>query len=82
MAKMEPGDVRVFEKGNKKALVVSFGLWAERTGEQIHIHLSGHGGHTTVTNDTKSKRYHKTLFRNLRRILLKEDRWPFGDDGS
>jgi hypothetical protein len=81
MPKMKTGDVRLFE-GKKRALAVSIGLWAEKPGRQIHIHISGHGGNTWVTNDPKSERYHKTLFRNLRQILLQNERWPFGDEGD
>ena len=82
---MKVGDVRLF--GGEAALVAAFGIWAEkRTGKYIHIHMTGDGEnfvHTTVTNNPKSKkRYHKTLFRDLRRLLIAHDRWPFGDEGA
>jgi hypothetical protein len=38
--------------------------------------------HTTTTNDTASERYHRTLFRDLRRILVENKAWPYGDEGS
>jgi hypothetical protein len=81
---MKPGDVRRFKGNGGKALAVTFGLWAERRSktQPIHIHMSGSGGNTTVTNDPKSERYHRTIFRNLRRILVKNGRWEFGDDGA
>jgi len=82
---MKRGDVRLFE-GGKVALVAAFGIWAERTGKYIHIHMTGDGEnfvHTTVTNNPKSrKRYHKTLFRDLRRLLIAHDRWAFGAEGA
>ena len=83
-AKMKPGDIRLFKGSDGKALAVTFGLWPERKrdGQPIRIHISGSGGHVTVTNDPTSERYHRTLFRNLRRILIKENRWPFGEEGS
>ena len=63
--------------------VLATGLWAERQGRQIHIHISGaHGSHTTVTNDQNSERYHRTLFRDLRRVLKANECWPFGDEGA
>lgn len=79
---MKPGDVRTFVKGDK-SLVVAMGVWAKRQGKAIHIHLTGPGDfHTTVTNRKVSERYHRTLFRNLRRVLIEEDRWSFGDEGE
>jgi len=84
MAEMQPGDVRKFKGNDGRALAVTFGVWAERRSktQPIHIHLSGGGGNTTVTNDPKSKRYHKTIFRNLRRFLVKNERWEFGEGGA
>jgi hypothetical protein len=82
---MKVGDVRLFERGRKAALVAAFGIWAEREGKYIHIHMTGDGEnfvHTTVTYNPESVRYHKTLFRDLRRLLIAHDRWPFGDEGA
>ncbi len=74
---MKPGDVRVFQKGGR-ALVVALGVWAQRQGRTVHIHLTGNRRfHTTVTNQPGSARYHRTLFRNLRALLLEKGRWPF-----
>jgi hypothetical protein len=79
---VQPGDVRIFDKG-EKSLVVAIGVWAKRQGTAIHIHLTGpENFHTTVTNQKGSERYHRTLFRNLRRLLIEEGRWPFGKEGE
>jgi hypothetical protein len=84
MAEMRPGDVRLFEGRNKKAIAVTIGLWAERRSayQPIQIHITGNGGNTTVNNQIGSERYHRTLFSNLRRILVKNGRWEFGDESS
>ena len=80
---MNPGDQRTFQKGTGNAVVLGVGLWAERSGKQLHIHITGTNDfHTTVTNDRNSERYHRTLFRNLRRVLIKNQCWPFGDEGQ
>lgn len=80
---MNPGDVRVFEEGNRRALVVAVGVWAEQRNDWIDIHLTGpNASHTTVTNQPKSERYHRTLFRDMRALLREYDRWPFGDRGA
>jgi hypothetical protein len=84
MAEMKPGDVRKFKGEDGRSLAVTFGIWAERKSKThpIHIHLSGSGGNTTINNDPKSERYHRTLFRNLRRIMIKNNCWEFGDAGA
>jgi hypothetical protein len=82
---MRPGDQRTFKQGQGNAVVLAVGLWAQRSpnGKQLHIHMTGTKNfHTTVTNDQKSKRYHRALFRNLRRILVTNQCWPFGDEGA
>ncbi len=82
---MKPGDVRVFQRGNQRALVLAVGIWANRRKKTwpIHIHFTGTKKfHTTVVDSPRSERYHRTLFRDLRRLLIKEGRWPFGDDGA
>jgi len=80
---MSPGDVRVFQRGRRIALVMGMGVWAKRRGDWIDIHVTGtEKFHTTVTNQPDSKRYHRTLFRNLRRLLVEHARWPFGDAGA
>lgn len=59
------------------------GIWPKRRGKQLHIDITGTKNfHTTVTNDNDSDRYHRTLFRNLRRVLVEHDCWPFGDEAS
>jgi hypothetical protein len=80
---MNPGDVRTFEEGRQLALVIGIGVWAERRGDWIDVHLTGtEKFHTTVTNQRDSERYHRTLFRNLRRLLVENGRWPFGEEGA
>jgi hypothetical protein len=82
---MKPGSIRTFQKGNGKAVVLAVGLWAERPSKSgsIHIHITGtEKFHTTVTSEPESQRYHRTLFRDLRRLLIEQNCWPFGDEGS
>jgi len=83
MPKMTPGDTRQFKEGKGKSMVLALGIWAKRQGNNIHIHLSGaEKFHVTVTNDPESERYHRTLFRNLRKVLIAHEKWPFGDEGK
>ena len=79
---MRPGDVRVFQK--RGSLVLAIGVWPKRRGKQLHIDITGPKEffHTTITNDRGSDRYHRTLFRNLRRVLIANGCWPFGDEGA
>lgn len=82
---MNPGDIRTFKKGAGNAVVLAIGVWAqrEREGGPIQIHITGTPNfHTTVTNNEKSKRYHRTLFRDLRRLLVENKCWPFGAEGK
>lgn len=82
---MNPGEIRTFKKGTGNAVVLAVGVWAEREreGGPIQIHITGTSDfHTTVTNNEKSERYHRTLFRNLRRLLVEQKCWPYGDEGS
>ena len=80
---MKPGDVRTFKRGHGTALVLGIGVWAKRRGKQLHIDITGTPNfHTTVTNDVESERYHRTLFRDLRRVLVDYKCWPFGEEGS
>ncbi len=81
MAEMKPGDVRVLKKGDGNSLAVAIGVWARQDGKHIRIDITGLGGHTTVSN-RPGKRYHRTLFRNLRRFLIENDQWQFGDAGA
>ncbi len=52
------------------------GIWHDKdTGE---IHISGpkeKGFHSTISNDKDSKRYHPNLFKKLKEILIREERW-------
>ena len=68
---MRPGDVRTFKRGKGNAVVLGVGVWAKRRGKQLHIDITGTKDfRTTVTNDPKSERYHHTLSRNLRKVLM------------
>jgi hypothetical protein len=80
---IRPGDVHVFESG-QLSLALGIGVWAAKNRSRvIHIHLTGPKDfHTTVTNQPGSDRYHRTLFRNLRRVLQQHGRWPFGEQGA
>jgi hypothetical protein len=77
---MRPGHVRVFKP--HKAVAVAVGVWAKRRGKYLSIHITGSGKHTTIENNPDSERYHRTLFRNMRRQLIENECWPFGDEGS
>lgn len=82
---MKVGDVRLFERGRKVALVAAFGIWADRMGKYIRIDMTGDGQnfkHVVVTNNPESVMYHRTLFRDLRRLLIAYGKWPFGDEGA
>jgi hypothetical protein len=80
---LQPGDVRTFQRGDGNAVVVGLGLWAELQGKWIQIHMTGpNHSHTTVTNNPESERYHRTLFRDLRRTLLQQNCWPYGEQGA
>jgi hypothetical protein len=80
---MNPGDTRTFKRGDGNAVVLAIGVWAARSGNHIRVDITGAGGsHTTVTNDKNSERYHRTLFRDLRRVLIAEKCWDFGNDGA
>ncbi len=81
---MNPGDIRTFKRGEGNAVVLAIGVWAERSeAGTIHIHMTGTSDfHTTVTNSLDSERYHRTLFRNLRRVLMDDKCWPYGKEGE
>lgn len=82
---MKPGEVRTFKKGQGKAVVVAVGVWVERKKESspLQIHLAGISGrHTTVTNRKGAPRYHRTLFRDLRKLLVDNDCWLYGTEGQ
>lgn len=82
---MKPGDIRTFKKGAGNAVVLAIGVWPKRPGKKgpIQIHITGTKKfHTTVTNNPGSERYHRTLFRNLRKLLLEKECWPYGNEGA
>jgi hypothetical protein len=59
---MKPGDVRVVKK--RGSVVLAIGVWPKRRGKQLHIDITGPKEffHTTIANDPKSDRYHRTCF--------------------
>lgn len=80
---MKPGDVRLFK--GKKAIDVAFGIWAEKIKNgYIHIHMTGdkkNFKHITVCNNPRSKlRYNRVLFRDLRKLLIAYDKWPYSEE--
>ena len=80
---MLPGDVCTFKGG--RAIAATFGIWAAKNGKWIRIHMTGDGinfSNTSVYNNLGSIRYHRTLFRNLRRLLIVYGKRPFGEEGS
>jgi hypothetical protein len=84
MGEMKPGNVRTFKNGRGNAVVLAVGVWAakEQSG-WLRIDITGtKKSHTTVTNNPQSKRYHRILFRDLRRVLVSQGCWPFGNEGA
>jgi hypothetical protein len=84
---MKPGEIRTFRKGAGSAVVPAVGIWAKRAskkpGGPIHIHITATPKfHITVTNKADSERYHRTLFRDFRNVLLENNCWPSGDEGA
>ncbi len=79
---LRPGSVHVFKP--RGSVVLGIGIWAKKNPSgRIHIHVTGGDRfHTTVTNQPKSVRYHRILFRNLRRVLMDHRAWPYGQEGG
>jgi hypothetical protein len=80
---VRPGSIHSF--GGTEAIAITFGIFAKKQGKWIHIHMTGdytNFAHITVTNNPKSVRYHRTLFRNLRRLLIAYHKWQFGNEGA
>jgi hypothetical protein len=84
MPEMKPGDIRTFNKGRGNAVVLAVGIWADKEKSGwIRIDITGtKKSHTTVTNNPNSKRHHSILFRDLRRVLVSQGCWPFGNEGA
>ncbi|MDD5127010.1 MAG: hypothetical protein PHR43_02770 [Dehalococcoidales bacterium] len=81
--KVRPGSVHPFR--GKRAIAATFGIWAKKKAKWIEIHITGDGVNFTqtwVTNNPKSQRYHRTLFRDLRQLLIAYDKWTLGEDGA
>ena len=64
-------------KGKKaRTVYVHVGIWHDKKTGHIHIACPQEGSlHSTISNDTKSVRYHKNLFEKLKKILVREGRW-------
>ncbi len=80
---MLPGDIRRF--GGKSAIAATFGIYAEKRGQWIYINLTGdkqNFRHVIVVNNPQSTMYHRTLFRDLRRLLMANNKWQFGQEGA
>ena len=80
---MQPGDVRTFE--GERAITAAFGIWAEKRGNWIYINITGDNQnlrHVIIVNNPESVMYHRTLFRDLRQLLITHHKWPFGEEGS
>lgn len=75
------GDVRIPKKG--KTVIVAFGVWAKKKRNDIEIHITcdkRNLKHLTISNNPKSgRRYHRVLFRDLKKLLSTNKRWPFKD---
>jgi hypothetical protein len=82
LGELKPGAIEVSQPG--KAIYLGIGVWAKKNDAgRIHIHITGgERFHITVTNQRESARYHRVLFRNLRRRLVENGAWPFGQEGS
>ena len=82
LGELKPGAVDVSKPG--RAIYLGIGVWAKKNpAGQIHIHVTGgERFHITVTNQRNSERYHRVLFRNLRRRLMENSAWPFGNEGG
>jgi hypothetical protein len=67
----------------KNTIAVPMTLSAGKRGEHILIRLVAPGqAPVTVSNDPESARFHPSLFRNLRKTLIANGAWRFGDEGS
>ena len=78
-----PGDFTPVDGEN--ALTLALGVRVTRNEGIIIILLTGDGEifpPVTVNNNPGSARYHRTLFRNLRRVLIQAGKWPYGSEGG
>ncbi len=75
---MKSGQVKPY-RGD--SLLVTVGIWAKQDkGGSIHIHLASRPHfHSTITNKLGRKRYHPSLFKALKSLLVNNGRWQFHD---
>jgi hypothetical protein len=76
---MKPGDVRSFKHG----VVVAVGVWTpKKSGNTIQIRITCAGGKGTITTvaDGGTKRCHPHLFRQLRKLLVDNGCWLYGEN--
>lgn len=81
-SEIQVGDIREFE--GEKSIAAVFGIWAEKVDEWIYINLTcdrENFRHVAVVNNPDSTMYHRTLFRDLRRLLIAHGKWPYGEEG-
>ena len=73
---MQPGNVRSFDSG----VMVTISVFVPtKQGRALRIRVVGAGGKgtiTTVTDDPGSERCHPHLFRQLKKLLSEQARWP------
>jgi hypothetical protein len=68
------------ERNKLRSIAVPVKLWARKKGDWIRIRIVAPGQPPVwVTNDPGSVRFHRTLFRNLKKTLIARDAWPFED---
>ena len=59
-----------------KTVYIHMGVWYNKKTGHIHIAAPKEGKlHSTICNNPKSKRYHPNLYKKLRDILERYDRW-------
>ncbi|NPV92533.1 MAG: hypothetical protein HPY50_17345 [Firmicutes bacterium] len=68
---VHPGDVSVSR--GRKTVYLTLGVWLAKDG-MIHISF-GKAGIITVSNNPRSKQYHKQLYAQARGALQRAERW-------
>lgn len=62
----------------EKTVSFRLNLWVNPRTRMIHLASREVDVISTVSNDSKSKRYHPNLYRKLRRVLVHAGKWPEG----
>lgn len=64
-------------KPGTKYVRMEVDIWYQADDDSIHITSRDDAKfHSTVKNDSASKRGHESLFRHFQRVLADNDRWP------